>query len=100
MEKLADQDQVYRARYGQVLDQLKEYRPLLPLIRRYAVNDHELNKVRDLGRTINDLIGPKTIKDRGLEIGALARSAVWSWRLRLLGDRIQPRTIVSQYGQG
>jgi hypothetical protein len=37
----------------------------------------------------------RTVKDVALSFMACFVSRLWSWRLRLFGDRIQPRTIVT-----
>jgi hypothetical protein len=97
LEKEARDDPVIKVRHGQLLDQVGEYRPLLPVLKRFAVNDREKERVLGLERSVQELIGPRTWRDVGLGIGAAAAARVWSWRLRLLGDRIQPRTIVTRY---
>jgi hypothetical protein len=97
LEQPAREDPVLKVRHDQLLDQIREYRPLLPVLKRFAVNDREKERVLELERSVQELIGPRTWRDVGLGIGAAAAARVWSWRLRIFGDRIQPRTIVTRY---
>jgi hypothetical protein len=97
LQELAGTDEVFRARYEQLLDEIREYRPLLPTLIRFAVNERERGRMRDLDRRLREVLGPRTRKDIGLGLLALACATIWSWRLRLVGDRIQPRTLVTRY---
>jgi len=90
--------EVFKARHAQALDQVRELRPLIPLMKRSSVNAQERERVGQLEETMEELIGPKSTKDLGLSLAASATARIWSWRLRLLGDRIQPRTRVTRYG--
>ncbi|MEF8823071.1 MAG: radical SAM protein [Desulfohalobiaceae bacterium] len=97
MRELARKDEVFQARYEQLLDELEDYRPLLPIMARFAVNERERDKIRDLEKRFQEVLGPKAWRDIGLGILASVCAGVWSWRLRLVGDRIQPRTLVTRY---
>ncbi len=99
LAKEARDDPVIRVRHAQILDQVREYRPLIRVLKGWAVNDLEKDRVLELERSVQELIGPRTWRDAGLGIGAAAAARVWSWRLRIFGDRIQPRTIVTRYGK-
>jgi haloalkane dehalogenase len=97
LRELAGEDKALAARSKQLLDQVREYRPLLPAIKRFAVNDRERERMRELERAAEELLGPPSRKDIGLGLLATAFAAAWSCRLRLLGDRIQPRTLLTRY---
>lgn len=97
LRELAEKDEVFRARYEQLLEELREYRPLLPLLARFAVNERERDRVREMERRFREVLGPKTGKDIGLGLLASAIARIWAWRLRLVGDRIQPRTLITHY---
>lgn len=97
LEGLAGENETYHARHQQIVEQVRRYRPLLPLIKRYAVNDGERSRAEALELQVEELLGSKSLKDFGLELAAGLSAAAWSWRIRLLGDRIQPRTIVRKY---
>ena len=97
LQELAGKDEAFRARYEQLLDEVREYRPLLPILIHFAVNEQERDRMRDLDKRLRELLGPRTRKDISLGLLASVCARIWSWRLRLIGDRIQPRTLVTRY---
>jgi hypothetical protein len=97
IRELARKDHVFQARYDQLLEELAEYRPLLPVMARFAVNQRERERVRDLEKRFRQILGPRSWRDIGMGMLASVFAGGWSWRLRLVGDRIQPRTLVTRY---
>lgn len=94
---MAGKEEAFRVRYVQLLDLVREYQPLLSALQSFAVNQGESERLRELERSSQDLLGPKTWKDKGLGLAAKALATAWSWRIRLLGDRIQPRTLTTKH---
>ena len=99
LQGLAEKEEVFQARYAQLLDQVREYRPLLKVIERFAANQRERDRVQEMETACRELLGPKTWKDMGISLAAEAAAVAWSWRVRLRGDRIQPRTITRCEGK-
>ena len=73
----------------------------MPTIERFAVNDVERQRARALRREIaREVPEAFTAKHRMLAMGAQGMAALWKTRVKLLGDMIQPRTIVTHYPAG
>jgi len=98
LSELAGREEAFRVRSIQILDLVRVYRPLLSALQSFAVNTRENKRLRELERACHDLLGPKTWKDKGLGLAAKSAATAWNWRIRLLGDRIQPRTLITRYG--
>ena len=73
------------------------YAPILAAIERYAVNARERQRAMDLERKIEVAFGPRTLVARLGRTAAVLLAAAWKLRLRIVGDGIQPRTIVTRY---
>jgi hypothetical protein len=87
-------------RLEQFRSQVREYAPMLPAIARFAVNDLERRRAVNLGRQIHAELGGPTALDRVKQAAVLAAAARWRLRIKLMGDTIQPRTIVTRYTAG
>ena len=72
------------------------YSQLLPVIAKHAVNEKERERAAALEKERRSL-GPVGVQERFTRLGARAFSAAWDLRVRWLGDRVQPRTIVTRY---
>ena len=90
-------DACLEARLGQMRERAREYAVLLPEVARSAVNDLERERVADLRLRIAGALGPPTLRERALDAAIRALAARWRWRVRLLGDAIQPKAIVTRY---
>ena len=74
-----------------------DYAPILAAIERFAVNGRERQRALDMERTIEAAFGPRTLITRLGRTAAVLLAAAWKFRLRVFGDGIQPRTIVTRY---
>ncbi len=78
---------------------LRAWSPVLPTIALLAVNSLERERATDLLRRIRRSI-PQSLGDRIKAPAALAIALAYRARVRLFGDTIQPRTILSRYPAG
>jgi hypothetical protein len=85
------------ARAGQLRKRTLDYAPILAAIERHAVNERERRKALDLERKIEAAYGPKSVVARLGRAASILLSAAWKLRIRVFGDGIQPRTIVTRY---
>ncbi|MBN1269580.1 MAG: hypothetical protein JXB04_08335, partial [Kiritimatiellae bacterium] len=97
---MTSRDACLEARMRQLGRRTRLYSHLLPVVARHAVNDAERRRARALDLEQQKLLGPVTPAERCLRFGAGLLAARWDLRLRLFGDRIQPRTIVTRYRNG
>jgi hypothetical protein len=74
-----------------------EYSPILAAIEKFAVNDRERQRAKDLERKIDAAYGPRTIITRLGRKAAIVMATLWKLRLRTIGDGLQPKTIVTRY---
>ena len=74
-----------------------EYAGILPLIRVHAVNETERRRALALEREIAKVLRPPSIKDRLRQVAILALAMRWKLRCRLVGDIVQPSTIVTRF---
>jgi hypothetical protein len=73
------------------------YAPILAAVERFAVNEKERQRAKDMERKIEAAFGPRTLFTRLGRTGSVLLAAAWKFRLRIFGDGIQPRTIVTRY---
>jgi len=90
-------DSCIRARVAQLKARTREYGILLPVIAKYAVNERERQRALALQDDISRTLGPPTVKEKLLKVAARVLAARWKLRLRILGDTIQPATIVTRF---
>jgi hypothetical protein len=74
-----------------------DYAPILAAIERFAVNERERRRAKDMERKIEAAFGPHSLVTRLSRSAAVLLAAAWKLRLRIVGDGIQPRTIVTRY---
>jgi hypothetical protein len=72
---------------------------MLPTVARFAVNQGERARARALDAQVRRAL-PPTPRERAYRLGATALAARWAARIGLLGDMIQPRTILTRYPAG
>ncbi|MBW2265836.1 MAG: radical SAM protein, partial [Deltaproteobacteria bacterium] len=97
---LSRRDACLKTRMEQFRRRTLEYATILPLVARYAVNKTEHQRATALDRQISELFGRPAVQERLRRIAIRALALRWKVRCRLLGDRIQPSTIVSRFGPG
>jgi hypothetical protein len=95
-----DRDACLDARLAQLRDRLRGWAVMLPVIARHAVNDLERRRARDLDRRVLVALGPRRAEDRLRRVAVRVLAERWKWRLKLRGDRIQPRTMVTRFARG
>lgn len=87
------------ARMRQFETQAREYSLLLPAIARFSVSDRERDRAEQLIRRVRRVLG-HTPLDRAKVVVATAMVTRWKLRLDLVGDELQPKTIVTRYRAG
>ena len=92
-------DDCLTTRLKEVKERVRDWAPMAPALVRHAVNERERRRALELGRNISALLAP-TVLDRLKTAGIMVLSNAWKLRLRLLGDAIQPKTIVTHYPAG
>ncbi len=92
---MTSRDACLEARYRQLRERARMYSQLLPVIARHAVNDTERQRALALDDERRRMLGPAGVKERCFRLGAKLLAARWDMRIRLLGDSIQPATIVT-----
>jgi radical SAM superfamily enzyme YgiQ (UPF0313 family) len=100
LSAMRGRDRGLDARLHQIESRVRRYVDLLPVIARHAVNDLERARARALDREISTIFGPTPVIGRLARLAAQALAERWNWRVRLLGDVIQPRTIRTRYPAG
>jgi hypothetical protein len=81
----------------QMAARAREYGMALAVVGDAPVNDLERRRVRSLLKEIREMIGPLTLAEKLKQAAAHVLAAAWRVRLRLRGDEIQPKTIVTHY---
>jgi hypothetical protein len=95
LSSIPNRDACLEARLRQVERRARIWRLILPAVARHAVNPLELRRVRELGERAQRLFGLR-LWERFAGRGTVVLSMLWALRIRLRGDRIQPRTIVTR----
>jgi radical SAM superfamily enzyme YgiQ (UPF0313 family) len=101
-EKLAampNRDANLEARLGQARERAVQYGLTLPAIARFAVNDLERERAHRLDGRMRSAFGPLTVRQRLERAGAVTCAAAWRLRVKLVGDGLQPKTIVTKYNE-
>jgi hypothetical protein len=97
---LPDRDACLEARLRQMKARLREYAALLPVIARHAVSREERAKARAVDAEQRRLLGPPTARERCVRAAARIPAAWWALRVKLVGDGLQPATIMTRYRGG
>jgi len=92
-----DRDPNLEARMQQMAERAREYGLALPVVADAPVNDLERRRVRALLADLREMLGPLTLAEKAKRAAAHVIAAAWRVRLRLFGDEIQPKTIVTRY---
>ena len=99
LQAIADRDPCLETRRRQFERQARVWRLILPAVERHAVNRLEVERVRELSKRADRLFG-LNLWERLAGRGTALLSSLWKLRIRLRGDGIQPKTIVTRYRRG
>jgi len=92
---LPRRDACLEARLRQFEKQARVWRLILPAVMRNAVNDRERRRARELTERGRRLFGLLPLQ-RLAGLATVGLAALWKLRVRLVGDGIQPRTILTR----
>jgi hypothetical protein len=84
-------------RLRRLAKRVRDWSPILAELAVNGVNDVERGRARELDEAVCAALGRPGIRGRTLRTLARACAATWRARLRLVGDSIQPRTIVTHF---
>jgi radical SAM superfamily enzyme YgiQ (UPF0313 family) len=87
------------ARENALRERVRELRLLVPVMARYAHDDHEAQLVGQLSRDLLEELGPRTARENVFVAATFAFAAKYALRLRWKGDRFQPPTKRTAYRQ-
>jgi hypothetical protein len=93
---MTDRDACLEARLGQCRDKARSWSLILPSVAHNAVNSLERARAEKLYQRAGRLFG-RRLWERTAGAATIALAGLWKLRLRLFGDRLQPRTIVTRY---
>jgi hypothetical protein len=93
---MTDRDACLEARLAQCRDKARSWSLILPAVARNAVNPLEKNRSTDLYLRAGRLFG-RRLWERAAGFATIALAGLWKLRLKVFGDRLQPKTIVSHY---
>jgi len=96
LSSLPNRDACLEARRRQFAKQARFWRLILPAVKHHAVNERECRRADALTKRAERLFGLHTW-ERMAGLGTLGLSLLWKLRIGLLGDGIQPKTIVTHY---
>jgi hypothetical protein len=95
LSALPHRDACLEARLAQNRDKASVWCLILPAVARNAVNSKERQRSTALMQRAGRLFG-WTLRHRLAGLGTIALAGLWKLRLRLRGDMVQPRTIVTR----
>ena len=98
LSTLANRDACLEARRRQFEKQARFWRLILPAVKHHAVNERERRRADALGKRAEHLFGLRAW-ERLAGIGTIGLSMLWKLRIKLVGDGIQPKTIVTRCRQ-
>jgi len=99
LARIPGKDRCLGARMLQLQELAREYCLTLPSVARNAVNDAERQRAIKLDRRARRLLG-RRLWERLATAGVTGLTGLWKARVKLLGDSIQPKTIVTHYPAG
>jgi hypothetical protein len=87
-------------RMAELRNQTREWASMLPAIASHPVNAEERRRALALDREVSAALGAPSAGETVRRAAARMLAARWRLRLRLLGDGIQPRTLVTRFRPG
>lgn len=100
LEAMPHRDANHRARLEQFREQARFYAMMLPAVADTAVNELERQRAKQLDREVSRNLGGYTWFDRVKQAAIRVTAARWQLRMKLLGDMIQPPTLLTHYKPG
>ena len=91
-----DRDACLEARLAQCRDKAKSWRLILPAVAHNAVNQLERSRADALSERAGRLFG-RGVWERLAGLATIGLAEVWKLRLKVFGDRLQPKTIVTRH---
>jgi len=93
---MTDRDACIEARLVQCGEKARSWSLILPAVAQNAVNPLERRRSIDLYERAGRLFG-RRLWERAAGFATIALAGLWKLRLKIFGDRLQPRTIVTRY---
>ena len=93
---MTDRDACLEARLAQCREKARSWSLILPAVARNAVNPLERRRSNELYERAIRLFGQR-LWERAAGFATIGLAALWKLRLKIFGDRLQPRTIVTRY---
>lgn len=93
---MTDRDACLEARMVQCRDKARSWSLILPSVARNAVNRLEHDRSNDLYARAGRLFG-RSWWERAASAATIALAGLWKLRLAIIGDHLQPKTIVTRY---
>jgi hypothetical protein len=93
---MTDRDVCLEARLSQCGDKARSWSLILPAVARNAVNSLETSRSTELYARADRLFG-RNLWERAAGFATIALAGLWKLRLKVVGDRLQPKTIVTHY---
>ena len=92
-----DLDPCLASRRQTLRDRMRQYGLAMYGLSKLADTATERKMAAQLDRNIQKLDGVWTVKERAMRLGAAGLMGKWKARVKLLGDKVQPKTIVTRY---
>jgi hypothetical protein len=93
---MPDRDACLEARLEQCRDKARVWSLILPAVTRNAVNRLERRRSQALYARAGRVFG-RRLWERAAGSATIALAGLWKLRLKVLSDRLQPKTIVTRY---
>lgn len=94
---MPDRDDCLEHRRQRLEQRVRGWSPILAELAVNGVNELERARARELDAAIQASLGKPGLRGRALRAAARVCAAAWRLRVRLAGDAIQPRTIVTRF---
>lgn len=94
---MRDRDACLEHRMRRLARRVRDWSPILAALEAHGVNELERTRARALTRAVAAAIGGPGVRGHALRAVVRGLAAAWRARLRLRGDSIQPRTIVTRF---
>jgi hypothetical protein len=93
-------DACLEERLRRLARRVRDWSPVLADLARNGVNEVERRRARELEKEIALTMGAPGLVGSMARVAVRAFAAAWRLRIRLVGDSIQPRTIVTRFRNG
>ncbi len=100
LDALPDRDANLEVRRERLARRAREYGAMLPGLARLAPSELERERAGRLSAELDRELGPPTVRERLERRAAATLMRIWKLRLAMLGDGLQPKTIVTRYRAG